>query len=277
LARDVQIEGLGPGGITDIPWGTHLCLFYETKKEFLELTVPYLKAGIEANEFCLWAIPDYVSGHEARAALSEVCSKYDRVTLQILSAREFYGTGNFDRLGTFFENLVTAALANGFNGVRGCGDGHWLEEPDWKQFGIFEMGGNAGRPATKLKLKGLCCYPLFASRAGDLADMAVAHQHTITKRKSEWVTVDPATFAAIDVSEAVKRTAALSPRERQVLEGLLAGHDKRRLASDMGITTRTVESHRARMLDRLKVGTFAEAARIGALAKSAASSAVSPI
>src|SRR6266404_1994323 len=30
------------------PWGAHLCLFYETKQDLLEMVVPYLKAGFES-------------------------------------------------------------------------------------------------------------------------------------------------------------------------------------------------------------------------------------
>ena len=47
--RQTGIESLG-----EMPWGTHFCHFYETKQDLLEIVVPYLKAGVDANEFCLW-------------------------------------------------------------------------------------------------------------------------------------------------------------------------------------------------------------------------------
>ena len=42
--------------IGDRPWGTHFCRFYETKRDLLDTLVPYFKAGLENNEFCLCAL-----------------------------------------------------------------------------------------------------------------------------------------------------------------------------------------------------------------------------
>ena len=41
--------------IGEVPWGTHICLFYEAKSDLLEILVPYFKAGLENNEFCVQA------------------------------------------------------------------------------------------------------------------------------------------------------------------------------------------------------------------------------
>jgi two-component system, LuxR family, response regulator FixJ len=58
----------------------------------------------------------------------------------------------------------------------------------------------------------------------------------------------------------------LSPRERQVLDALVAGQPNKVIAFDLGISVRTVEVHRARMMDRLGVSQFAEAVRLSVLA-----------
>src|SRR3979490_3018764 len=54
-------------------------------------------------------------------------------------------------------------------------------------------------------------------------------------------------------------TARLSPRERQVLDNLVAGRLTKQIAYDLGISARTVEVHRARMLARLGTRSVAEA------------------
>lgn len=59
----------------------------------------------------------------------------------------------------------------------------------------------------------------------------------------------------------------LSPRERQVLNSLVAGHPNKVIAFDLGISVRTVEVHRARMMNRLGVRQLAEAVRLAVLAK----------
>src|SRR3954451_4971334 len=51
--------------------------------------------------------------------------------------------------------------------------------------------------------------------------------------------------------EAAQRIATLSPREREVLDGLVTGRPNKVIAFDLGISVRTVEVHRARMMERL--------------------------
>lgn len=70
-----------------------------------------------------------------------------------------------------------------------------------------------------------------------------------------------------EIAEAAKRIATLSPREREVLEALVTGHPNKVIAFDLGISVRTVEVHRARMMDRLGVRQFAEAIRLAVLAR----------
>ena len=66
--------------------------------------------------------------------------------------------------------------------------------------------------------------------------------------------------------EAAKRVARLSPREHQVLDGVVAGRMTKQIAFDLGISARTVEEHRARMLARLGARSPAEAVRLAVLA-----------
>ena len=75
----------------------------------------------------------------------------------------------------------------------------------------------------------------------------------------------------LDSADAVRRVATLSTREREVLEGLLAGRPNKLIAYDLGISVRTVEVHRARMMERLGMHQFAEAVRLGVMAKLSAS------
>lgn len=61
--------------------------------------------------------------------------------------------------------------------------------------------------------------------------------------------------------------ARLTPREQQVLERIVAGRLNKQIADDLGISIKTVEAHRANIMDKLKAGTVADLMRI-ALASS---------
>jgi two-component system, LuxR family, response regulator FixJ len=70
-----------------------------------------------------------------------------------------------------------------------------------------------------------------------------------------------------DIAEAARLVATLSPREREVLDGLLAGRPNKLIAYDLGISVRTVEVHRARMMERLRMRQLAEVIRLGVMAR----------
>lgn len=72
---------------------------------------------------------------------------------------------------------------------------------------------------------------------------------------------------ASEIAAAAKRTATLSNREREVLDALLAGKPNKVIAFHLGISPRTVEVHRARMMRRLGVRHLSEAVRIAVLAR----------
>ncbi len=65
---------------------------------------------------------------------------------------------------------------------------------------------------------------------------------------------------------AAQRIATLSPREREVLDALLAGRPNKVIAFDLNISVRTVEVHRARMMERLGTKQFTDAIRLAVMA-----------
>jgi two-component system response regulator FixJ len=70
----------------------------------------------------------------------------------------------------------------------------------------------------------------------------------------------------LEEMDAAERVAGLSPRERQVLDALVAGRSNKQIAYDLGISPRTVEVHRAHMLERLGTRSLAEAVRLAVMA-----------
>lgn len=58
------------------------------------------------------------------------------------------------------------------------------------------------------------------------------------------------------------QVAALTEREREVLDGLACGYPNKTVAYDLGISSRTVEVYRANVMSKLEVTNFADALRI---------------
>jgi len=70
-----------------------------------------------------------------------------------------------------------------------------------------------------------------------------------------------------EIADAARRVARLSSREREVLGALVSGKPNKLIAFDLGISVRTVEVHRSRMMERLAVRQLAEAVRLAVLAR----------
>jgi two-component system, LuxR family, response regulator TtrR len=58
------------------------------------------------------------------------------------------------------------------------------------------------------------------------------------------------------------RLARLTLRERQVLERIVAGRLNKQIADDLGISIKTVEAHRANIMEKLEAGTVADLMRV---------------
>ena len=65
-----------------------------------------------------------------------------------------------------------------------------------------------------------------------------------------------------DAEDAAARVAALTPREVEVLQGLVAGRPNKIIAFDLGVSPRTVEIHRANVMAKLGARSLSEAVRI---------------
>ncbi|MEG3083011.1 response regulator [Sphingomonas sp. PB2P12] len=63
-------------------------------------------------------------------------------------------------------------------------------------------------------------------------------------------------------AEAIVRLAALTARERDVLEGMVVGRPNKLIAYELDIATRTVEVHRANLMEKLSARSLSDVLRI---------------
>src|SRR5438128_2331865 len=127
MTSEMRKSGIDVVG--DMPWGTHICLSYETKEDLLDTLVSYCKAGLESQEFCLWVVAEPVREEEARHALKQVVPDLDRYradhSIDIVSAGDWYlqgGTFDLKRVMSGWHERLALALARGYAGVRVTGD-----------------------------------------------------------------------------------------------------------------------------------------------------------
>jgi signal transduction histidine kinase len=192
-----EMRKTGVDVVGDVPWGTHFCLFYETRADLLETIVSYCKAGLENQEFCLWVVAEPLAVEDATHALKRAVPDFDEYfadhSIEIVAARDWYfPDGQFDLnrvIGGWNQKLAHAS-AKGYAGVRVTGDTAWLKKKDWKDFCEYEESLNHAVAGQRLAV--LCTYPLAACGAAEILDVVRTHQFAVTKRRGSWDVIETA-------------------------------------------------------------------------------------
>jgi two-component system response regulator FixJ len=104
----------------------------------------------------------------------------------------------------------------------------------------------------------------FIEKPFEKAVLLGAIEHGIERLRKSAAHLDLADQAAV-------RLQSLTPREREVLDGLAKGLPNKTIAYDLGISPRTVEIHRANLMSKLSVRSLSEALRIAFAAQDSSS------
>jgi PAS domain S-box-containing protein len=187
-----ELRETGISIIGDIPWGTHFCYFYETKQDLFDILVPYFKAGLENNEFCLWVIlKSELTMPEATSALRKALPDLDHylaeVSLEVVAHDEWFlngGAFNIHRVASRFKEKLDEALARGYTGMRISGSPAWLQKEDGKE--LRELEEQLDKLFPNERIIASCTYQIGRSGVDFLLDVARNHQFAIARRRGNW-------------------------------------------------------------------------------------------
>jgi hypothetical protein len=176
----------------DIPWGTHFCQFYKTRKDLLDILIPYFKAGLENNELCVLVTSDFLTKNNARKVFDKSIpgfSRYlERGQMEIFPYTDWYlKGGSFDlqrTLGMWMEKH-TQALSRGYEGLRVSGNPYWIDnKKDWDDFACYEAEINNVIGGTRLLV--LCTYSLKKCGVAEILDVVKNHEFALAMNQGVW-------------------------------------------------------------------------------------------
>ncbi len=181
--------------IGDVPWGTHFCQFYQTKEDLADILVPYFKAGLENNEFCLWITSQPLEVEEAiealRRAVPDVDVYLEKGQIEIISYTCLNVTGSvYDSrrvINDWIEKL-NHALKSGYEGLRLSGNTSWLKKKGWDYFvdHMRKMDDIIG----KYRMIALGSYFVDLYSATEILEVVSNHQFSVIKKEGKWERID---------------------------------------------------------------------------------------
>ena len=128
----------------------------------------------------------------------------------------------------------------------------------------------------ELNLRGLTMPVIFITGHGDIPMAVEAMQHgafdflqkpfrdqELLDRVQRALVRDTENRARLRHTDRIReRLASLSPREREVLDLVTQGKANKMVAGDLGVSQRTVEIHRAHVMQKMEAGSLAELVRM---------------
>jgi hypothetical protein len=191
-------DALGKSGIIaqgKIPWGTHLCLFHETKQDLLDTMVPYFRAGLENNEFCLWILQPSFTRQAALKALRRDIPNFDRYfskgSIELVSQDQWYAeSGRFELSAVTerFREKLEQAISKGYLGLRANGSSAWLRRVDSITF--CECQKKLDDLIADERMIVVCSFSLQESDSALVLDAARTHQLTAALRDGSWEVIE---------------------------------------------------------------------------------------
>jgi len=180
--------------IGHVSWGTHICLFYEAKSDLLEILVPYFKAGLENNEFCIWIVSEPLNEGEAIEAIQKAMPKFnpylEKGQIEILPHAQWYlkeGEFNIQAVLNDWVVRLGQALAKGYEGLRIAG-GVFSGKEDWKKVVVCEE--EAKKVLDRYPMIAICIYPVDKCGASEVIDVAVNHRFILIKKNAMWELIE---------------------------------------------------------------------------------------
>ncbi len=193
MKRELRESGIDIIG--DVPWGTHICQFYHTKEDLMEILVAYFKTGLENSEFCLWVTSEPVDLGDAKEALRKTVPDFEtylaKGQIEIIPYSEWFVTnGIFDakRVSKNRFEKLKQALDKGYEGMRLSGNTSWLQKEQWSSF--IEFKEETDRCMDTYNMINLCTYPIDRHNAAEIIDVVVNHQVALIKRGETWEKIE---------------------------------------------------------------------------------------
>jgi len=146
--------------------------------------------------------------------------------------------------------------------------------PGLDGLGLQQALSGRGSPLPIIFLSGHADVPIsveaMKSGAVDFLTKPVLEEALLAAVRTAFERDRVARLARAETDDILACLATLTPREREVMEHVVAGQLNKQIAGDLGTAEQTIKIHRARVMEKMKVQSVAELVRLADLARLAA-------
>lgn len=176
--------------IGNIPWGTHICQFYQTREDLMNILSPFFKVGLENNEFCMWIASSPITVEDIKKEMQRVLPDIEdylsKKQIEIVPHAEWYfkeGVFDLQRVLSSWLEKLNQAIGMGYEGMRVTGNAAGFGKDSWDA--LIQYENTVNTIIGKQRMIALCTYPLNGSGMHEIVDAAYSHQYVINKRNGK--------------------------------------------------------------------------------------------
>jgi hypothetical protein len=193
--REDDMPRLGCTPSPPMPWGSHVCSYYQSTSQLQQLVISFLQVGLEDHEGCVWILPPWHTPTTAATALQwAIPNVYDYLAtaqLELMPSDEWYGWPgaiNLDRIVAEGRQKI-ARLSARFGGLRVAGDTSWVQSAEQRaQLVAYE--GVVDEMVQAANVLALCTYPATTWTPPDMLNVFRTHQSVLLPAPLGWSRVD---------------------------------------------------------------------------------------
>lgn len=199
MGDKLRESGIEPIGY--IPWGTHFSQLYENKEDLIDILVPYFKAGLENNEFCIWVTSNLITKEDIINSMNKAMPNFKDYLnigqIEIVPDNNFYleedSSSVYDLIdkGIGIHDIV---LQKGYNGLRISVNKNFIERKYWKSLVEYEKELN--NYIANYKIIFLCTFSIKNCEAGDIIDIIQSHQSVLIRKDKKWTVIESTNLKA---------------------------------------------------------------------------------
>ena len=181
----------GLPGISQVPYGTHMCHFYRDREELVAALVPFFVAGLSNDERCIWITAEPLNSADARLELQktglDVAAAMRNGALTIRDYSEWYTAAEglkSNQVAKLWLDAEERALAQGYSGLRISGNVSFLTPETWPDFMDYEEVVHHAFQGRRIL--SLCSYHALRCEPAHVLEVVRRHSCALTRPDDGW-------------------------------------------------------------------------------------------